>query len=307
MLNYIWLGLILVAVLAIHTAPGRRLVLSYVQDPLAEQYVVNVSTDDLRYNLFNLSTSLRNLQLGKRGLELVQNESWDAALAEFLASRKLFPTRVALKNAALSLRQLKRNVEALAMYNELLAQFGTSIPPDERKTIDDAKEAEKQAKAEAERQRILEVERKRREAEEAEAARVKAEKDAAEAAERERVRKEQEAEAARLAEERRKLEEEREKQEAAFREKQRIDDERYAAEREKLAAQQREIEAERDSGNGRERGGESFGQRYAPEQAEREHSRCNPDNQHCLKNARAEDTAHREQYVVGKKALPHKR
>jgi hypothetical protein len=74
----------------------------------------------------------------QRGLELVQNESWDAALAEFLASRKLFPTRVALKNAALSLRQLKRYVEALAMYNELLSSFGASIPPEERKTIDDA-------------------------------------------------------------------------------------------------------------------------------------------------------------------------
>jgi len=74
----------------------------------------------------------------QRGLELVQNESWDAALAEFLASRKLFPTRVALKNAALSLRQLKRYVEALAMYNELLTQFGSSIPPEERKTVDDA-------------------------------------------------------------------------------------------------------------------------------------------------------------------------
>src|SRR5215216_5454099 len=64
----------------------------------------------------------------QRGLELVQNESWDAALAEFLASRKLFPTRVALKNAALSLRQLKRSVEALAMYNELLSSFGAAIP-----------------------------------------------------------------------------------------------------------------------------------------------------------------------------------
>src|SRR6478609_6722026 len=74
----------------------------------------------------------------QRGLELVQNESWDAALAEFLASRKLFPTRVALKNAALSLRQLKRSVEALAMYNELVTTFGNSIPPEERKTIDDA-------------------------------------------------------------------------------------------------------------------------------------------------------------------------
>jgi hypothetical protein len=74
----------------------------------------------------------------QRGLELVQNESWDAALAEFLASRKLFPTRVALKNAALSLRQLKRNVEALAMYNELLASFGSSLSPEEKKTVEDA-------------------------------------------------------------------------------------------------------------------------------------------------------------------------
>ena len=81
----------------------------------------------------------------QRGLELVQNESWDAALAEFLASRKLFPTRVALKNAALSLRQLKRYVEALAMYNELLSSFGNSIPPEERKTIDDAIAQLKQA------------------------------------------------------------------------------------------------------------------------------------------------------------------
>src|SRR6185369_12392224 len=81
----------------------------------------------------------------QRGLELVQNESWDAALAEFLASRKLFPTRVALKNAALSLRQLKRYVESLAMYNELLTSFGSSIPPDERKTIDDAVTQLKQA------------------------------------------------------------------------------------------------------------------------------------------------------------------
>jgi hypothetical protein len=74
----------------------------------------------------------------QRGLELVQNESWDAALAEFLASRKLFPTRVALKNAALSLRQLKRYVEALAMYNELTASFGGALSPEERKTVDDA-------------------------------------------------------------------------------------------------------------------------------------------------------------------------
>jgi hypothetical protein len=73
-----------------------------------------------------------------KGLELVQNESWDAALAEFLASRELYPTKVALKNAAVSLRQLKRNAEALEMYRELLREFGSSVTPDEKKTIDDA-------------------------------------------------------------------------------------------------------------------------------------------------------------------------
>ncbi len=74
----------------------------------------------------------------QKGLELVQNESWDAALAEFLVSRELFPTKVALKNAAVCLRQLKRYVEALAMYNELIQRFESTIPPDERKTIDAA-------------------------------------------------------------------------------------------------------------------------------------------------------------------------
>ncbi len=74
----------------------------------------------------------------QKGLELVQNESWDAALAEFLVSRELFPTRVALKNAAVCLRQLKRYVEALAMYNELLEKFGSGLPPDEKKTIEDS-------------------------------------------------------------------------------------------------------------------------------------------------------------------------
>jgi PEGA domain len=64
-----------------------------------------------------------------KGLEFVQNENWDAALAEFLASRDLFPTRVALENAGICLRELKRYSEALDMYNELLAKFGKSLAP----------------------------------------------------------------------------------------------------------------------------------------------------------------------------------
>ena len=73
-----------------------------------------------------------------KGIELVQNESWDAALAEFLASRELFPTQVAIKNAAISLRQLKRNAEALEMYEELLQRFGAKLDAKSRKSVDDA-------------------------------------------------------------------------------------------------------------------------------------------------------------------------
>jgi hypothetical protein len=73
-----------------------------------------------------------------KGVELVQNESWDAALAEFLASRELFPTQVALKNAAISLRQLKRNAEALEMYEELLQLFGAKLSADDKRSVDEA-------------------------------------------------------------------------------------------------------------------------------------------------------------------------
>lgn len=73
-----------------------------------------------------------------KGLELVQNESWDAALAEFLASRELYPTQVALKNAAISLRQLKRNAEALAMYEELVQRFGDKLSAADKQAVNEA-------------------------------------------------------------------------------------------------------------------------------------------------------------------------
>jgi len=73
-----------------------------------------------------------------RGLALAQESNWDAALAEFLASRELFPTRVALRNAALSLRNLKRYHEALEMYAELVARFADQFTADEKKQVDDA-------------------------------------------------------------------------------------------------------------------------------------------------------------------------
>ena len=44
----------------------------------------------------------------KRGLRLLREEAWAPALAEFLQSRELFPTRVATNNAAVALRKLQR-------------------------------------------------------------------------------------------------------------------------------------------------------------------------------------------------------
>lgn len=73
-----------------------------------------------------------------RGLELVQNEAWDAALAEFLASREIYATRVAVKNAAMCLRQLNRSPDALAMYQELVQRFGSNLSADEKRMVDDA-------------------------------------------------------------------------------------------------------------------------------------------------------------------------
>lgn len=57
----------------------------------------------------------------ERGLSLYDAGTWDAALAEFLLSRELYPTRAATKNAALCLRRLGRFDEALVMLEHLLA------------------------------------------------------------------------------------------------------------------------------------------------------------------------------------------
>lgn len=66
-----------------------------------------------------------------RGLELAANQRWDAALAEFLASRELFATRSATRNAAVALGRLARYAESVALYEALLAEFGRSMPPDQ--------------------------------------------------------------------------------------------------------------------------------------------------------------------------------
>lgn len=68
----------------------------------------------------------------ERGLKLAQEGALDAALAEFLASRKLFPTRGNTKDAALLLVRLRRFGEALDMFNALLHDFPNLSDADRR-------------------------------------------------------------------------------------------------------------------------------------------------------------------------------
>jgi len=71
-----------------------------------------------------------------KGVSLMQEEQWDAALVEFNASVTLFPTRNARKNAAVCLRQLGRFAEALDAYELLLKEFGTQLPPADKEFVD---------------------------------------------------------------------------------------------------------------------------------------------------------------------------
>ncbi len=58
-----------------------------------------------------------------KGVQLSAEQAWDAALAEFLASRRLYPTQSATKNAAVCYRHLHRFAEALDMFETLLREF----------------------------------------------------------------------------------------------------------------------------------------------------------------------------------------
>lgn len=71
-----------------------------------------------------------------RGLQLAENDDWENALREFEQSLDLYPTRVAVKNAAVTLQQLRRFVDARAMYQRLLSAYGTELSPDEQKTVE---------------------------------------------------------------------------------------------------------------------------------------------------------------------------
>lgn len=78
----------------------------------------------------------------EQGLAYFDRENWGAALAEFLESRRLFPTRVATKNAATCLRKEQRFDEALEMFEAFLQEFPDAPPADKlfaQREVDDLK------------------------------------------------------------------------------------------------------------------------------------------------------------------------
>jgi hypothetical protein len=70
-----------------------------------------------------------------RGIALLEDGAWDAALAEFLRSRTLFPTRAATKDAGICLGKLHRFDEAIDLFEALLREF-PDLPADERVLVE---------------------------------------------------------------------------------------------------------------------------------------------------------------------------
>ncbi|WP_437321691.1 PEGA domain-containing protein [Sorangium sp. So ce385] len=66
----------------------------------------------------------------QRGLRMYRAEAWEAAAAEFLESRRLFPTWGATSSAARCLQKLGRTTEALDLFESVLADFEDVLPAD---------------------------------------------------------------------------------------------------------------------------------------------------------------------------------
>src|SRR5579871_77659 len=68
--------------------------------------------------------------LFESGLGHYDRAEWSAALADFLKSREIFPTRTATSNAAVCLRKEGRYDEALDLLEELLRVYADLSPPE---------------------------------------------------------------------------------------------------------------------------------------------------------------------------------
>ena len=72
----------------------------------------------------------------ERGLALMKQSQWDEALTEFLASRKLYPTRGNTQDAAVCLRELGRSDESLELFESMLKEF-EKLTAQERSNIEE--------------------------------------------------------------------------------------------------------------------------------------------------------------------------
>lgn len=69
------------------------------------------------------------------GKKLVRAGAWAAALAEFLESRRRYPTWSATFNAAICLQELGRHAEALDAYEAVLREFPDKLPAATKDTV----------------------------------------------------------------------------------------------------------------------------------------------------------------------------
>jgi len=67
-----------------------------------------------------------------KGVSLMQDEQWDAALAEFLIAFSLYPLKNARRNAARCLKQLGRFDEALVTWRSVRTEFADKLKPEEQ-------------------------------------------------------------------------------------------------------------------------------------------------------------------------------
>lgn len=73
----------------------------------------------------------------EKAITLFEDGAWDAALAEFLKAREIYPTRGGTKDAAICLQKLHRFDESLDMYEALEREF-PNLSADDRKLADHA-------------------------------------------------------------------------------------------------------------------------------------------------------------------------
>jgi hypothetical protein len=71
----------------------------------------------------------------ERGIALYDQGAWAAALAEFLAARRLYPLRNAVYRSGLCLEKLQQYDEALLEFESVLRDYGETLPAGDREIV----------------------------------------------------------------------------------------------------------------------------------------------------------------------------